>query len=130
MEAVTGVAKNFYLPGLADEKNANTVINLDFEDHCRICVADTHEFCYESQGSDMYLIGSWKKNELGLWTPDTQGEYSATVNSTHTRVWWSRYTCFCRPCQFQPDVGDLGESGGIYTYDLPTRVWGRIQGDF
>lgn len=71
------------------------------------------------------LIGDWKKDEDGLYEPDTEKEFAAIVTSSPfncVQVVWSKFTtkvrAMCSPCfPGQADL-DSGE-GNIIAYTLP-----------
>ena len=73
------------------------------------------------------LIGSWKKDEDGLWVADESGEYSAIVGETDIQVVWSRHVKhgvnLCSPCY--PGQADLGSKGEVSAYCLPPELMGE-----
>ena len=120
----TGVAQNNHVEWLHDEIYDG--IDLDFEEHCKECPNEDHDLCWESNGSETVLIGSWKKDDQGLYEPDKDGEYSAICGEIYTQVVWSKHTkrcALCSPCY--PGQGDLDSSGEFLCYDLPPDLYGE-----
>jgi hypothetical protein len=92
---------------------------------------DDHDGCGpEERGTT--LIGSWKKDEQGLYVPDPQAvgaEYAAIVGETNIQVVWSKYTKRCAGCSpCYPGQGDLntppGQYGNLLCYTLPPDLIG------
>lgn len=71
------------------------------------------------------LIGDWKKDENGLYIPDTDGEYAIdATGETYGAVVFSKYTrrvALCSPCF--PSCGDLDSEGKFLAYDLPPYAY-------
>lgn len=88
------------------------------------------------------LIGSWVKDENGLYTPDTENpdaEYAATFSldpTYNTCVMWSRYVIYCNvtsPCYIQSDgqrCGDLDTPGVTTAYCLPPDMFDPDMDEF
>lgn len=122
---VTGVVHNANPEWLIEEVYYGDAINLDFEEHCKECDEEYHDDCWMDNGSETYLVGSWKQDDDGLYEPDQSGEYSAIMGEVYTQVVWSKYTsrcALCSPCY--PGQGNLDQQGEFLTYDLPPEVWG------
>ena len=123
--AITGVIHNHTAEWLIEEVMYNGV-NLDFEEHLEECDNEYHDSCWEDNGSETYIVGSWKLDENGLYEPDESGEYAAIVGEVYTQVVWSKYTkrcALCSPCY--PGQGNLDELGEFLTYDLPPELYGE-----
>jgi hypothetical protein len=121
---ITGVAQNNHVEWLYEEVADG--IDLDFEAHCKECENEDHDFCWESNGSETYLIGSWIQGDDGRYSPDKTGEYSAICGEFYTQVVYSKYTkrtSLCSPCY--PGQGDLDSEGEYLVYDLPTELYGN-----
>lgn len=119
----TGVWSNNEIEFLGDEFSEG--IDLAFEAHCEECKNEDHDHCYYGDGSSDYLIGSWKKNEAGLWEEDKTGEYAAIARETETQVTWSRWVCsgrFCSPCF--PGQGEPSGPGEALIYAPPPDLLG------
>jgi hypothetical protein len=119
----TGVIHNLTTEWLIEEVMYNG-INLDFEEHCQECENEYHDDCWIDTGQETYLVGTWKKNESGLYEPDKTGEYSAIVGEIYTQVVWSRHTKHCAlysPCY--PGQADLDTPGEFLAYDLPPDLY-------
>jgi hypothetical protein len=126
-EAVTGVIQNNHVEWLNDEIRGNDTIDLDYEEYIRDIPEEIEEIDWDSSESTL-LIGSWKKDEKGLYEPDKEGEYSAIVSEIYTQVVWSKYTkrCnLCSPCY--PGQGDLDTPGEWLAYTLPPDLIGNIE---
>lgn len=71
------------------------------------------------------LIGDWKKDEEGLYEPDTEKEFAAILTSSSfncVQVVWSKFTtnvrAMCSPCFYGSADLDSGD-GDITAYYLP-----------
>lgn len=83
-------------------------------------------------GSDTFLIGSWRQDDNGQYDVDKSGEYSAIVryDSNVVQVVRSRTTSrgrLCSPCYpGQVDLDSLDEDGYL-AYDLPSDLYGSFR---
>lgn len=119
----TGVLANNKVEWLGDELMDG--IDLAWEEHLKECKEDEHDRCGPDQQGDI-LIGTWKKDEAGLYEPDQTGEYAAIVRETVTQVIWSRHTdrgALCSPCY--PGQVDLDTPGQYLAYTLPPSIRGE-----
>lgn len=103
--------------------------SIDYSEDCEAC-KEWESYCIdflECSGDHTLLIGSWIKNEDGLYEPDTSNEYAAIVRECVTQVVyskWARYCRMCSPCY--PFQGDLDTPGSDYfAYDLPPDLYGE-----
>jgi hypothetical protein len=132
-EAVTGVIQNNNVEWLMDEVRDNNTIDLDWEEHIKYMEPEEieeeeNEFDGWDSSNSTLLIGSWKKDEKGLYEPDKEGEYAAIVNESTTQVVWSKFTkrcALCSPCY--PGQGDLDTPGEWLAYTLPPDLIGNIE---
>ena len=148
----TGVAQNNHVEWLSEEIYSNGSVNVSYEESLKqnleeaLALAQegdpdldvdlfSEEFTeafnnsYEDQ-NDTYLIGTWKKDNQGLYEPDETGEYSAICGEIYTQVVWSRHTkrcALCSPCY--PGQGDLDSPGDFLCYDLPPDLYGESDPD-
>jgi hypothetical protein len=127
MQAITGVISNNSVEWLDDEI-AHKGIDLDYENHVKECPNDDHDSCWESNGSETYLIGDWKIQKDGKYAPNHKGDYAAIVSECETQVVWSKHTvkvrAMCSPCF--PGQADLNSGqGNIKAYTLPDDLIGN-----
>jgi hypothetical protein len=124
--AITGVAANNQVEFLEDAMFYEDGVDLAFEAHLEECDNDDHDLCWESNGSETWIIGDWKKDDDGKWEPKKDGSrgYSAIVREIYTQVVWSKRTQRCQLCSpCYPGQGDLGNKGQFLTYDLPQEYY-------
>jgi hypothetical protein len=117
-EPITGVICNNNIEWLGDEIAKG--INLTLDGMTELELQD----CDESS-ADTYLIGSWKKDENGLYEPDKSGQYAAICGEIYTQVVWSNYfqRCqLCSPCYV--GQGDLDSLGEYQTFAVPPEISG------
>jgi hypothetical protein len=119
---ITGViSNNSACQFIGDEQTKG--IDLDWLEHEATCPNEEHDACFLPDSYGTVLIGSWRKDENGLWEPDKwaeKAEFSAIVNEIYTQVVWSKYTrrsALCSPCYV--GQGDLDTAGEFLAYDLP-----------
>ena len=123
---ITGVVDTTAPEYLSEEIDLHG-IDLDFEEHCKECIKEFHDDCYEAGSPTNYLIG-YKKDPKGDFVPDLDAEFSAIVNGNEnttqvTRSRWVSRVMLCSPCY--PGQGDLGNNGDYLAYTLPLGVWGN-----
>jgi len=124
---ITGVFQNNHCEWLHEEMY--DAIDLDYETWIAEENPDEEELeMYESMGDSTLLIGSWKKDEQGLYEPDKEsGDYAAIMGEVYTQVVWSKYTtrtALCSPCY--PGQGDADSEGEYLTYALPPEIIGNL----
>ncbi len=124
----TGVITNHEIMHLIDAMYYEDGIDLDFEEHLKECPNDDHDHCWESNGSETWLIGDWQKGADGLYEPDKDGQYgySAIVGEVYTQVVWSKWTTkgeLCSPCY--PGQGNVGSKGDFLMFTMPPEYMGE-----